>query len=313
MCAIDVGTNTLLALIVKRAPSPRVLDDLGRITRLGRGVDAHGRLADDAIDRAMAALAEVVERARAHAVRTEDIRAVGTSAMRDAENRAVLVDRALRELGVVLEVIDGAREAALTFAGALPDAPSGEHRELTVVDVGGGSTEIARGRGGELERSVSLDVGSVRLFERHLRSDPPSRVQIDALIADVDAAIDRSDARCGGSLVALAGTACTVACVARGVHPFDARAVHGSALRVSDLRETAMRLAAMRIDERRATPGVPAGREDVVAAGALVLLRIAERAGVDRIEISDGGVRWGLALELLGALREPLARPDVRC
>nr|WP_275935530.1 Ppx/GppA family phosphatase [Sandaracinus amylolyticus] len=281
--------------MVERAGSLRVLDDLGHITRLGRGVDAQGRLADDAMDRAMGAMREVVERARAiHGVRT--IVAVGTSAMRDATNRDVLIARAQRELGVTIEVIDGAREAQLTFCGALPRVPEGES---TIVDVGGGSTEIASGRGGRLARSVSLDVGSVRLFERHLRADPPSRAQIDALLADVDRAIDAGDARFSGSLIALAGTACTVAAVARGIEPFDAGAVHGTSLSRDALHDVAMRLAAMRIDERRATPGVPPGREDVVAAGALLLDRIAIRAEVSSIEISNGGVRWGLALEHL--------------
>lgn len=303
VCAIDVGTNTLLGLIVERASSLRVLDDLGHITRLGRGVDAHGRLASDAIERAMRALTDVVARARAHGVRDERIRAVGTSAMRDASNRDELVDRAARELGIVLEVIPGEREAALTFAGALPGVDDVAIEEITAVDIGGGSTEIARGRGGKLARSVSLDVGSVRLFERHLRADPPSRSQIDSLLADVDAAFDRSGATFGGSLVALAGTACTVACVAQRVHPFDAHAVHGSTLGLGSLREVAERLASSSVAERRATPGVPPGREDVVAAGALVLLRIAERAGVDTVRISDGGVRWGLALSMLGEPR----------
>ncbi|UJR81783.1 Exopolyphosphatase/guanosine-5'-triphosphate, 3'-diphosphate pyrophosphatase [Sandaracinus amylolyticus] len=275
-----------------------MLDDLGHITRLGRGVDARGRLADDAMDRAMSAMRDVVEHARAtHGVRA--IVAVGTSAMRDATNREVMIERASRELGVAIEVIDGAREAKLAFRGALPLVPIDDREEITVVDVGGGSTEIASGRGARLARSVSLDVGSVRLFERHLRADPPSRAQIDALIADVDRAIDASGARFAGSFVALAGTACTVAAVARGIDPEGANAVHGTSLSRDALHDVAVRLASMRIDERRTTPGVPPGREDVVAAGALLLDRIAERAGASSIEISNGGVRWGLALERL--------------
>lgn len=283
---------------MERAPgsSLRALDDLGHITRLGRGVDAEGQLAEDAIERAMRAMRDVVQRAReVHGV--ERVVAVGTSAMRDARNRQVLVERASRELGVTLEVIDGAREAALTFRGALPMLA--HEGTITVVDVGGGSTEIASGRDGVLERSVSLDVGSVRLFERHLRSDPPSRAEIDALLGDVDRAIDTSGARFEGTLVALAGTACTVAAVARGIAPFDAGAVHGASLSRGELSEVGARLASLSIGARRATAGVPPGREDVVAAGALLLERIASRAGAPSMVISNGGVRWGLALEHL--------------
>lgn len=298
---------------MERAPGAplRALGDLGHITRLGRGVDANGLLRDDAIERAMRALEAVVTRARALGVPDDRIHAVGTSAVRDARNRDVLIERAQRELGVRLEVVDGAREAALTFRGALPGsvvdsggvvdsseaADAGE--AITVVDVGGGSTELASGSGGVLERSVSLDVGSVRLFERHLADDPPRPAQVEALLADVDRAIDQARPRFERALVALAGTACTVAAVARGVHPFDAAAVHGTAISVPELREVARRLASMTIAERRAAPGVPSGREDVVAAGALVLLRIAERSAAQELRISNGGVRWGLALENL--------------
>jgi exopolyphosphatase/guanosine-5'-triphosphate,3'-diphosphate pyrophosphatase len=295
ICAIDVGTNTMLGLIVERAGgAPRVLDDVGAITRLGRGVDARGELAADAIDRALRAMTSIVERARA--LGAEEIVAVGTSAVRDARNRDALVARA-RANGVALEPIDGAREAALTFAGARPLLEPIDEA-LTVIDVGGGSTEIAIGHGRALRERKSLDVGSVRLFERHLHGDPPTDAQRGALIADVDRAAEGTSFG-RGRLVALAGTACTVGCIAHGIDPFDARAVHGRTVEVADLRSIAARLGSMRIDERRRVPGVPEGREDVVAAGALVLLRLAERAGAERFEVSDGGVRWGLALEIL--------------
>lgn len=293
-CAIDVGTNTLLGLIATRDHgSIRAIDDLGHVTRLGAGLEAAGRLSPEGIDRAIGALASIVARARA--LGADRIAAVGTSAVRDASNRGELVARARTELGVEIEVIDGTREAALTFAGARARDPSCEH---TVIDVGGGSTEIARGRARRLERSWSLDIGSVRLFERHLASDPPAPAERAALLEDVDHALDRSGAEPGPTLIALAGTACTIAAVARSV-AFDARICHGTVLAQAELRQVADRLASMPIAARRALPAVPAGREDVIAAGALLLARIAERANARTIEISDGGVRWGLALELL--------------
>jgi exopolyphosphatase / guanosine-5'-triphosphate,3'-diphosphate pyrophosphatase len=229
--------------------------------------------------------------------------------MRDASNGQRLVERAARELGVQLEVIGGAREASLTFGGALPHGtlPRGTlprdtvapTEELTAIDVGGGSTEIATGRGRELSRAASLDVGSVRLFERHLRTDPPGADEVGALEQAVDAALARSGAAFAGRLVALAGTACTVAAIARGIATPDARAVDGIELGADELHGVAERLAKMTFRERRAIPGVPLGRADVIAAGALLLSRIVRRAGADRLTISDGGVRWGLALELL--------------
>ncbi|MDQ3035432.1 MAG: hypothetical protein M3Y87_23710, partial [Myxococcota bacterium] len=265
------------------------LADLERIPRLGRGVDARGLLADDAIDRAIAALRDVVDRARALGVTR--IAAVGTSAVRDAQNRDLLIARARDATGVTIDAIDGAREAALTFRGSLPGIELEGPR--TVIDVGGGSTEIVCGRDDRAIDARSVDVGSVRLYERHLRSEPPRPDELAALEADVDAALDRAGISITAPLVALAGTACTLASIA------GASTVHGARIDARELHEIAMRLAAMTIDERRATPGVPAGREDVIAAGALLLDRIVRRAGADEIIVSTGGVRWGLAIEML--------------
>jgi exopolyphosphatase/guanosine-5'-triphosphate,3'-diphosphate pyrophosphatase len=225
--------------------------------------------------------------------------------MRDASNAEALVERAARELGVAIEVIDGAREATLTFRGALAGIdhvdPAGA---LTVVDIGGGSTEIVRGLRGAIERAVSIDVGAVRLFERHLRSDPPRREELAALVADIDRALSDAGVDLSTPLIALAGTACTIAAIAlhaagaEGV--IDAARVHGATIARRELDAIAHALATRTIAERRATPGIAPGREDVIAAGALLLARIAERARAESIVASSGGVRWGLALEMLG-------------
>lgn len=270
----------------------RAIRDVHRITRLGRGVDARGMLADDAIERAVRALAEVAGEART--LGASRIAAVGTSAIRDARNRDALIERARVVAGVTIEPISGDREASLTFRGALPGIAL--EGAITVIDVGGGSTEIVRGRGERVERAVSLDVGSVRLFERWLASDPPTEAQIAALEADVDAALAASGATLAPAIVALAGTACTIAAIARGT---DASSVHGARVTIGELRAISARLAGATIAERAAIGGVPAGREDVIAAGALLLARLVLRAGAEEIVVSDGGVRWGLAAELL--------------
>jgi exopolyphosphatase / guanosine-5'-triphosphate,3'-diphosphate pyrophosphatase len=284
--------------VVERTPDGdvRVLHDSEHVTGLGRGVDREGALSEAAIERAFAALAVAVARARALGV--DHIGVVGTSAMRDASNRATLLERTERELGLELQVIDGAREAEWTFRGALPSLPAPSGR-FTVADLGGGSTEIVVGDRRAIEAAWSLDVGSVRLHERHLRSDPPTAAEQEALLADVDAAIARAGARFQGPLIALAGTACTVAALARGA-PSDASAVHGAIVTEPELRAVTRDLVARTAAERRVLPGVPAGRHDVLAAGALLLTRLVHHAAVPSITVSHGGVRWGLALALLG-------------
>ncbi len=298
--------------------------DEERITRLGRGVDASGRLDAAAIARTLAALEEVAARARAEGA---EIVAVGTSALRDAGNARELLDPAAAILGAPVEVISGAREAALTFRGACAgiDLPRGA---ITTIDIGGGSTEFARGTPpAAVAASVSAQIGSVRLFERHLRSDPPSPDELRALVAGVDAALDapevapfltrgggsfatiaghvvppdarRIDPSAPGAIVAVAGTATTVAAIAHGVAPYDARRVHGATLRAEEISRVFLQVATATHAERMAIPGLTPGRADVIVAGAALLLRIVVRAGASEIRVSDGGVRVGLSIERL--------------
>lgn len=296
VCAIDVGTNTLLALFAEAdGGALRVVDDLVRVPRLGRGVDASSRLAPDAIHRTLEVLREVRERADALGVHT--IAAVGTSALRDAQNRDELVEAA-RALGIPLRPISGEDEARYTFSGATHGLGL-DDETVTVIDVGGGSTEIVRGRAGAIERSRSLNIGSVRLYERHFRHDPPTDEERRALLTDVDRALETVPFDLSRPLVGLAGTACTLAAVARGIDSDVPSSVHGERLSAAELVHHAGALAARTIEARRATPGVPRGREDVVAAGALILSRVVHRAGLDELIVSSGGVRWGLAAEML--------------
>jgi exopolyphosphatase/guanosine-5'-triphosphate,3'-diphosphate pyrophosphatase len=294
--AIDVGTNTVLACVVERdGDCDRLLSDEARITRLGEGVGASRHLADAAIARTLAVLSELCARARARGA--ERVHAVGTSALRDAANRDAFV-REARGMVDAFTVIDGAREAELTFRGALFGLREADEA-VTVVDIGGGSTEIVRGVRGMVMRACSLDVGSVRLTERHALTEArASDAQLAAMRSEIDAAL--SAIAVEPPLVMVAGTATNVAAVALARDLAHGEpAPHGEILSSASFRESVRRITASTRAERLRTIGIEPGRHDVIVAGALILERIVDRSGATEVTISDGGVRFGLALELL--------------
>ena len=279
---VDVGTNTVLACVVE---PDRVVWDAARITRLGGGVDASRALRDDAMDRTLDALRELVAQARANGA--ECVVGVGTSALRDASNRDRFVVRA-REVVDDFQVIDGAREAELTYRGALFGLPRARG-PVTVVDIGGGSTEIVRGEGETVLSRVSVDVGSVRLTERH--------DDLAAIRADIAAAM--RDVEIAAPLVMVAGTATNVAAVALGRDlARGAASPHGERVKATALRAAIIRIVRATPHERRAMVGIERGRQDVIGAGACIFEHVLDRSGAKDVTISDGGVRFGLALSL---------------
>lgn len=296
IAALDIGTNSLLMTIAEgAADNPRVLADRATVTRLGEGVDAGGKLAPEAILRTLEVIKRYAEEARAVGAQ---IVAVGTSALRDAENARVFLDPAAAHVGGEIEIVDGKREAALTFRGALtgiafPGA-------VTVVDVGGGSTEIVRGQDGKATESASLNIGSGRLTERHLKSDPPTDAEMEALDRNLTAVIDGCPVQPTAPLVGIGGTITTLAAVARKMVDYDGAEVHGTRLLTDEIREMVSGFRSVRAPDRIARfPGLSPGRADVVVAGAQILLRLAERAKTSQITVSDRGVRWGLLVENL--------------
>lgn len=297
VAAIDIGTNSVLMSISRPTPGgafERVLER-ATITRLGRGVDASGRLDDAAIERTLAVLADYANEARAHSAR---IAAVGTSALRDAANAAHFLSSAHTALGCAVEVIGGAREAELSFAGALAGL-SIDTKGVTVVDVGGGSTELVRrGADGALVTD-SVDIGAVRLHERHHVSVPARASELAAVRADAMRALSSSRVAPQAPLVAVAGTATTLAAIEGAVDPYDSKRIHGSVLGRDQIERQCMRLAALSLQERTRIPGLAAARADVIVVGALILGCICEQAHADRVVVSDGGVRIGLTLEML--------------
>jgi len=306
VAAIDIGTNSVLLLVAEQTGGDLVaLVERAVITRLGQGVDASRELAPEAVDRTLACLGDYARQIRALGVDRLD--AVGTSAMRDARGGEALVARARELLGVAPRVISGGEEAELTFEGALSglSIPMGP---VTVLDIGGGSTEIIAGdpAASRVTSAMSLDVGSVRLTERHVRSDPPRGDELESVRADVRADLVRvpSSPR-GATLVGVAGTVTTLAAILREVSPYDAKRIHGARIPRDDLARLLSRLASMPLAERRQLVGLDPARADVIVSGAVVADEVMRWSAAGEMIVSDRGVRWGLALRL--ATGEPPA------
>jgi exopolyphosphatase / guanosine-5'-triphosphate,3'-diphosphate pyrophosphatase len=325
--AIDVGTNTVLLLVAERRGSTlSPLLERAEITRLGRGVDATGRLDPAAIRDTVAALADYARAARE--LGATGIACVATSAARDAVNGAEFFEATRAAAGLVPEIISGDEEARLVYASAHRDFRAGG--PLAVLDVGGGSTEFIVGDGPALRARRSLQVGAVRLTERHVRTDPPTAAEVAALreaaraalapVAEMAAGaghggetapafahreeLDGREARgqagrgrpspLATRLVGVAGTVTTLCAVEQALPAYDAEKVHGATLTLAEVDGLLARLAALPVKARAALPGMEPKRADVILAGGVVVAEAMRLAGFDRLTVSDRGVRWGL-------------------
>jgi exopolyphosphatase/guanosine-5'-triphosphate,3'-diphosphate pyrophosphatase len=300
---IDVGTNTALLLVARAEPSGAltVLENRAEITRLGRGIgqgNGGGALGDEGIARTLEALRGYAALARRHGAR---VAAVGTEALRRAPNGADFLGPAAEILGAPVEVIDGAREAALTFRAAVASFPAEAHAgPMIVVDIGGGSTEIVLAARGTPTWSRSLPLGSVRLTEKHVRHDPPEAGERDAIAREVDVALGAVPwPEAGALLVGVAGTVTSLAAMAMRLGSYDPARVHGYDLTLDALDGEIERLATASQAERERFVGLDPKRADVILAGALLLRRIAAAARASAIRVSDRGIRWGLLHELV--------------
>jgi exopolyphosphatase/guanosine-5'-triphosphate,3'-diphosphate pyrophosphatase len=308
VAAIDIGTNSVLLLVAEQRGAELVpVEERATVTRLGQGVDRTRALAPEAIERTLACLRDYAAVLRG--ARAERLDVVGTSAMRDAQGGAAFVERARDLLGVAPRVVSGEEEAALSFEGALAGLELGDGA-VTVFDVGGGSTEIIRGHAsGSVRDAISLQVGSVRLTERHLASDPPSAAELARVREDVRAALATAPGAPTGTLVGVAGTVTTIAAVANGVAPYDGSRVHGARVDAATLGRTLERLAGAPLALRRQISGLDPARADVVVAGTVLVQELLAWAfpgagGAPSADASfvasDRGVRWGLARRLAG-------------
>lgn len=297
IAAIDIGTNTTLMLLARPrgGGEPEVLADLAEITRLGRGIGGDGRLSAEAIDRTLAVLDRFAAVARKAGA---SLHAIGTEGLRRAPNAVDFLVPARRVLGAAVEVIDGDREAALTFRAVVESFP-GELAagRAMVIDIGGGSTEIIVADAGRVAFRRSLPLGSVRLHERHLRADPPTPAEVAALERDVEATLASADAAFAEKpalLVGVAGTVTSLMAMTLGLDSYDPGLVHGGRLTAAALDRQVERLGRATQSAREHFAGLDPRRADVIFAGALLLRSIVRRAGVDALRVSDRGIRWGL-------------------
>lgn len=305
--AIDIGTNTILLLIAELETdgSFQVLDDRAEITRLGAGVDRARQIGPEGERRSLEVLKSYLETCRSLGV--DEIAAVGTSALRDARNTGVFKTRLKRELGLDLRVLSGEEEASYSYLAVQSGLALGEE-EVLVVDVGGGSTELIWGKGGALHRSISLDLGAVRLTERFLLSDPVREEECARLTTTIDRELQPLlvDWGVGGgfhAIVGIAGTFTTLAAIAKGLRRYSHSEVHGSCLSRAEVARQVQLFKGKTIAERKEIPGLEAKRADVILAGALLIERVMALFRVDQVTVSDQGIRYGLLHERLSAFR----------
>jgi len=285
LAAIDIGTNTLLLLIVDDAGRPIV--DLCRFGRLGKGLDASGRLAAESIARSLEICREYRRVLEEH--RVERVRIVGTQALREAVNAAEFVEPAEHLLGSEIEVIEGTREAELAFRSVARTFPALASGPYVVVDVGGGSSEVIVSDGRVIVSATSLPIGAVRLSERHHDRAAMER-EIDTHLARL--ALPRAV-----PLVATAGTATTLAALHLGLEAYDSERVTGVRLSRAEVDRLYAVLLAASVDERMAMPGMEPGRADVIHGGVAVLARLVHAMDASEIVTADRGVRWGLVYD----------------
>ena len=328
VAAVDCGTNSLRLLVADVDLDREDLTDLTRrmeIVRLGEGVDKTGRLASAALARTIGVLREYADVIAGFAA--QSVRMVATSATRDAGNAAEFVGRVSDVLGVAPEVLTGAEEAMLSFTGATAELAADDGGPFLVADIGGGSTEFVLGPGGPGGpggmgggqppvtggglggivppgySATSVNIGCVRMTERHLRGDPPTAREVAAATADIDAALDAvADAVPVGeakTLVGLAGSVTTVAAIAIGLPGYDAARIHHARISAADVHAVTLALLSQNRTVRAGIGVMHPGRVDVIGGGALVLDRVMDRFGFSEVLVSEhdilDGIAWSLA------------------
>jgi exopolyphosphatase/guanosine-5'-triphosphate,3'-diphosphate pyrophosphatase len=333
IATIDVGTNTILLLVVELSGAGTfgVLTDRAEIARLGEGVDRTRSLSAAGVERALAVLREYVHTCRNLGV--EEISASGTSALRDALNAKSFLARLKHELKLDLRVLSGPEEAAYSYL-AVQKGLSIDARDVLVVDVGGGSTEFIWASDGKMHGLASLDLGSVRLTERYLPSDPVRKEECERLIQAVDQSVNKLLADWGGLrpfdfaqgrqpqddpdrtargegtrtiMVGIAGTFTTLSAVQMGLTHYSHSEVHGSRLGRAEVERQIELYRGKTVAERKAITGLEPKRADVILAGALAIERIMRLFGFDEVIVSDQGIRYGLLYERLAHSRQPSA------
>lgn len=301
VAAFDCGTNSIRLLIVERDPGSGRVNELFRdmkIVRLGEGVDETGRLADAALRRVFNAVEGYLPLLSRHEV--SGVRFCATSAARDADNSDVFLNGIASLLGQAPEILSGEDEAGLSFLGATGSLRSPMLQPHLVIDIGGGSTELILGDEAVIA-AESLDVGSVRMTERHLRTDPPTRAEIEAVRRDVDAALDTTVVPLDQvrSVIGVAGTVTTIAAGALRLAAYDRQVIHHSVIDKASVQSTVSSLQSMSVLQRKAQGYMHPGRADVIAGGGIILERILQRTPVRSMLVSEHDILDGIAWSLL--------------
>jgi len=307
--AIDCGTNAIRLLIAEVVDN-RLLEINRRMltVRLGEGIDATGEFAPAALERTFAAVDEYAAEIERSDV--QSLRMVATSASRDARNADVFRDGVRRRLGVTPEVISGVEEAELSFLGAVRGLGSSLlSSPLLVADIGGGSTELVLGNAvsGDISFRYSMDIGCVRMTERHLHGDPPATAQVAETVATIDHALDDALAEVPvgevACFVGLAGSVTTVAALAHGLPAYDSAVIHGSTTSLMQVEAVTTTLLTQTREQRAAEPVMHPGRVDVIAGGALVLRQLMRRLPVDSVVAGETDLLDGIVYTLSEKVR----------
>lgn len=297
LAAIDIGTHSVLLLVAEKKSSGKidVLADEATLTRIGEGLGEGNKFKEGGMKRTLAVLKKY--RALCDGQGVEKIVAVGTAAFRKAQNAGEFVRRAEKECGIKIEIISGEREAALTWKAASTDF--GE--KITVIDIGGGSTEIITPG----PRAISIPAGSVILTEKYCRSDPISNSDYQNICNAIEKSLTFSNFALrtshSNTLVATAGTATTLGAIKKKMKTYKHAEIHGMKISLAEIKKIIADLRAKTIEERKKIPGLEPGRADVILAGATLLKKIAEHFNFEEITISDRGVRWGVAYEVFAS------------
>jgi exopolyphosphatase/guanosine-5'-triphosphate,3'-diphosphate pyrophosphatase len=303
LAALDCGTNSTRLLV--SGPAGNALAREMTITRLGEGVDATGLLRTEAMERTFAALRRYRTIMDASGVGAGAARLVATSAVRDAVNGEVFLQGASDIIGAPAELLPGSEEGRLSYAGATGDLPESDAAAI-VLDIGGGSTEIATKVAGEVQ-SVSLDIGCVRLTERDLPGDPPGEAEVAAAVGTIAAQLDRAvtaiptlgePGQGPRRLVGLAGTVSTLAGLELGLAEYDRAQIHHAVLSLEAVARWCDVLGAEPVAVRARRPGLPAGRQDVIFGGALVLREVMRRFDLHDCIVSEADILDGLIMSL---------------
>ena len=303
---IDIGTNTALLLIADLDPvNNRIVPVLHRqtIVRLGKNVDEQKIIDHAAMQRLIQCMLDFKELSKEH--KAQRIVAAGTSALRDAKNRMEIIDEVVMASDIVIKTLSGEEEAAMTFSGAVAGMADMPER-FTVIDIGGGSTEISMGNNSaHIEESISLDIGAVRLTERFFTSQPPAEVEFLAAKEEINRMLsEHLEPFFSGRehVYGVAGTLTTIAKIVSGLDVFDPEKIHNYPLRYDQVRQLLEELQSLSIGQI-ISKGVPEGRADVITMGTLILHQFMRLLGIPEIRASIQGLRYGLALKELHSLR----------